>query len=66
MNWSQPGVDDPDSKTKTKMGQDQVEHAGDDGIGEYNNVKTRMQVLDKTQIFAVIWWSLNDWNGRPE
>ena len=26
---SQPGVDDPDPKTKTKVGQNQVKHAGD-------------------------------------
>ena len=30
---SQPGVDDSDAKPKTKMGQDQVKHAGDNGYG---------------------------------
>ena len=30
---SQPGVNDSDAKPKTKMGQDQVKHAGDDGYG---------------------------------
>ena len=32
MYKSQPGVDDPDPETKTKVGQNQVKHAGDDTL----------------------------------